>query len=125
MGEARNIIITFLVLLFIIIGLGVLFSRLSKERGDKSILGGVLDNVFFSRSLKTTPTPTPTKGSTAITIRTTGTPLTPSQMQGNTSKGGIVETPQSIPATGTPTVAILLSGAGLASGLALRKFSRQ
>ncbi|KXK10299.1 MAG: hypothetical protein UZ22_OP11002000812 [Microgenomates bacterium OLB23] len=116
MGEARNVIIAFLILLFVIIGLGVVFSRMSKDKADKPILGGVLDNIFFSKSLKTTPSPTPTPGTGATTITVRNNAITPtpsSQYTGNN--------PNSIPATGTPTVVLVLSGAGLASGFVLKK----
>jgi hypothetical protein len=63
MGEARKVIFTFLILLFIIIGLGVLFSRAAKNKPEGPILGGIFDNIFFSRSTKVTPTPTPKSGS--------------------------------------------------------------
>lgn len=126
MGEARNVIITFLVLLFVIIGLGVVFSRMSKDKTDKPILGGVLDNIFFSKSLKTTPTPKPagmadkdvgsTPNSNTITIRSGSATPTPAVYTGGN--------PTTIPATGTPTAVLVFSGLGLSAGYFMKRFSR-
>jgi hypothetical protein len=124
MGEARKVIFTFLILLFIIIGLGVLFSRAAKNKPEGPILGGIFDNIFFSRSTKVTPTPTPKSGSlsNAITIHTKGATPTPSSIQGG-GKGGVVTNPDTIPATGTPTAVLALSGLGLSAGYFLKRFS--
>ena len=127
MAEARKIIVVFLILLFVIIGMGVMFSRLSKNKNDKPILGGILDNIFFSKSLRPTPTPTPA-GQKLITIRTDST----APKGGNDGVGADADTivdanypaPETIPATGAPTIFLLFSGAGLGSGVLLKKFSR-
>lgn len=129
MGEARKVIFTFLILLFVIIGLGVVFSRMSKNKDGKPILGGVLDNVFFSKSLRLTPTPktgvtvdskgTAPAGNT-ITIRNDSVTVTPAVI--GEYKGG--NNPSTIPATGTPTVVLLFSGMGLGAGYLIKRFSR-
>ena len=125
MGEARKVIITFLILLFVIIGLGVLFSKMSKSKTDKPILGGVLDNIFFSKSLRTSPTPTP--GSNMITIRKDSITPTPMYVPGGSSNNPNQQQPNSngsIPATGTSTNVLLFSAAGLASGLFLKRYNK-
>lgn len=133
MAEARKVIIVFLLLLFVIIGLGVLFSRLAKNSKDKPILGEVLDNIFFSRPLRVTPTPTPVRDN-LITIKTNSGDSSPgSGSSGSTSVSDINTinanysngpSPRTIPATGSPTIFLLFSGVGLGGGIVLKKFTR-
>ncbi len=127
MGEARRVIVVFLILLFVIIGMGVLFSRLSKDKKNKPILGGVLDNIFFSKSLRTTPTPTPVKGN-VITIRTDSNQAPAGTAPAGTTKGGnsmvAPANPGQIPATGTPTAVLVFSSVAMSAGVFLKRFSR-
>ncbi len=147
MSEARNVIILILVLLFIFVGVGVAISRLGKSVNDpKADNGGFLQRIFYDMdesdatpSAKLTQkVPSPTPADTTYTfVRPTGTPVapqgtlsvTPADQKGapvayssqtaqapSMQKGGTAE---EIPATGTPTAAIFMALAGLATGIKL------
>lgn len=122
MKEARNVIISVLVLLFILVGIGVAISRIAdKEKAQKVVKTenqrGFIERIFLGN---TTPTPTPKKG--LIIVSEKGTTPTPTRTPSPTVTP-MVQAPTTIPSTGPETAVLVYSLVGLSTGLLLKKRS--
>ncbi len=122
MKEARNVIISVLVLLFILVGIGVAISRIAdKEKAQKVVKTenqrGFIERIFLGN---TTPTPTPKKG--LIIVSEKGMTPTPTRTPSPTVTP-MVQAPTTIPSTGPETAVLVYSLVGLSTGLLLKKRS--
>lgn len=122
MKEARNVIISVLVLLFILVGIGVAISRIAdKEKADKVVKTenqrGFIERIFLGN---TTPTPTPKKG--LIIVSEKGMTPTPTRTPSPTPTP-MVPAPTTIPSTGPETAVLVYSLVGLSTGILLKKRS--
>lgn len=134
MKEARSAIIIILVLLFLLVGIGVAISRVSKREKTAETVKtedqrGILDRLFLGSesSTSTKTTETSNNGKMVIKSETVEKPTPASPMEKTiyspSEKVMTTRQPQNIPATGTPSVVLITSLAGLASGFYIKKRS--
>lgn len=119
MKEARNVIISVLLLLFILVGIGVAISRVAtKEKETNTVKNdnqrGFVERIFFS----TTPTPTPKKGGLTIVSETKPSPT---RVPTPTKQAPAGASASTIPSTGPATGILALSLLGMSSGFLLKK----
>jgi hypothetical protein len=136
MKEARSAIIIILVLLFLLVGIGVAISRVAKREKAAEVVKtedqrGILDRLFLGAESTTATKTTKTSNNGKLIIKSESETVvepTPASRTGKTiyapsEKVVTTRQPGNIPATGTPSVVLITSLAGLASGFYIKKRS--
>lgn len=126
MKEARNVIISVLLLLFILVGVGVAISRIAdKEKTDKVVKTdnqrGFIERIFLGTG---TPTPSPTPKKGLVIVSEKGITPTPTLVMAKvTPTAPAGASASTIPSTGPETAVLVYSLVGLSTGILLKKRS--